>query len=352
MSAMTKKKSYILAELTKDLAVTLQGDPNCQVDGVCSIQDSKPGCITFLAAQQYRSHLAQTQAAAVILTANDVPLCPVPAIITSNPSYIYAKIAAYFAREVVSKPGIHPTAVVGMECDIHPTASIGAHCYLGDRVRIGEYVRIGAHCTLEDDCHIGAHSVLDAKVTLYAGCQLGQRCHLASGVIIGCDGFGFAQHQGEWHKIPQLGVVCIGNDVDIGANTAIDRGAIGDTIIENGVKLDNLIQIGHNVRIGANTIISGCVAIAGSTIIGKNCMIGGASCFAGHLTVCDHVVITGMSSVTKSIREPGIYSSGIVGMVTNQEFRKNNARFHRLEQLAQRVKKLELNLKVFNERDE
>jgi UDP-3-O-[3-hydroxymyristoyl] glucosamine N-acyltransferase len=180
---------------------------------------------------------------------------------------------------------------------------------------------------------------------------MGRRCRIASGVVIGSDGFGFAYQSGVWHKVPQLGSVAIGDDVDIGANTTIDRGAVENTVIEDGVKLDNLIQVGHNVRIGAHTVIAGCVGIAGSTIIGKYCMIGGASNFAGHLSVADKVIITGMTAVTKSITEPGMYSSGIVGAVPNHEFLKNNARFHRLENLMQRVKELEAAVKSMTERE-
>ncbi len=203
-----------------------------------------------------------------------------------------------------------------------------------------------------DHVEIGEETQLDARVTIYHKVKIGKRTRIASGAVIGSDGFGFAKQKGVWHKVPQLGSVIIGDDVDIGANTTIDRGAVENTKIANGVKLDNLIQVGHNVMIGENTIIAGCVAIAGSTVIGKNCMIGGATCFAGHITICDNVMITGMTAVTKSIREPGIYSSGIVGAVSNLEFRKNNARFHRLEHLMQRVKNLESALKDLTKRNE
>ncbi len=278
--------------------------------------------------------------------------CAVNAVISRDPYYTYAKIAAFFADEAqVQSAFVHPSAVIGKDCDIHPTAHIGPFCVLGDQVKIGADVVLDASVRVGDYCEIGAGSRIDANVSIYHRVKIGQRARIASGVTIGGDGFGFANHKGVWHKVPQLGSVRIGDDVDIGANTSIDRGAIDDTVLENGVKLDNLIQVAHNVHIGAHSIIAGCVAIAGSVTIGKNCMIGGGSCFAGHITLCDNTMITGMTAVTKSITEPGIYSSGIVGAVPNHEFRKNNARFHRLENLMQKVKQMEAELKALKERN-
>lgn len=348
----SKKSQYTLAELVEGLDVTIQGDTNSLIYGVSPIQQATPGHITFLTNTRYRQYLANTQASAVILQEADAALCPVTAVISRNPYYTYAKIAAFFADEVaVSPPGVHATSLVGNTSLIDASASIGPHCVIGEHVKIGAQVVIAAGCVIADGVEIAEATQLDANVTLYHKVKIGKRSRIASGVVIGCDGFGFANQKGVWHKVPQLGSVVIGDDVDIGANTTIDRGAVENTVIENGVKLDNLIQVGHNVIIGANTIIAGCVAIAGSTIIGKNCMIGGATCFAGHLSVCDNAMITGMSAVTKSIREPGIYSSGIVGVVPNDEFRKNNARFHRLGNLMERVKSLESALKELTERN-
>ncbi len=335
--------SYTLAELTKDLEVTLQGDENCLISGICPLQQSLPGHITFLTNSLYRKYLPTTKAAAVILSEADAAACSTNAVISRNPYFTYAKIADYFAVKPAIIAGIHPSVVLGADCEIDPSVSIGPHCVLGNGVRLGPDVVIGPGCIIGDACVIDEGSRLDARVTLYHQVTIGKRTMLSSGVVVGSDGFGFAKQQG-WHKVPQLGAVVIGDDVDIGANTTIDRGAVENTVLENGVKLDNLIQVGHNVRIGAHTIIAGCVAIAGSTVIGKNCMIGGATCIAGHLVICDSAMITGMSAVTKSIREPGVYSSGIVGVVPNEEFRKNNARFHRLGNLMQRVKALEANL--------
>lgn len=344
---VSASKAYKLSALISDVAeeVILRGDPDCLITGISPIQDSITGHITFLSNSLYRKYLLNTKASAVILSKEDAEHCPVTAVISTNPYFVYAKIAGYFVEENDVGKKIHETAVVGEECEIDPTASVGPHCVLGKKVKLAAHTILGPGCVLGDYVQVGAYTRLDAKVILYHRVKIGNRTRIASGVVIGSDGFGFANKDHVWHKVPQLGSVEIGNDVDIGANTTIDRGAVGNTIVEDGVKLDNLIQIGHNVQIGENTIIAGCVAISGSTHIGKNCMIGGATCFAGHITISDHTMITGMTAVTKSIRDPGIYSSGIVGAVPNHEFRKNNARFHRLENLIQRVKALESKLK-------
>jgi UDP-3-O-[3-hydroxymyristoyl] glucosamine N-acyltransferase len=336
---------YKLADLIEGLDVELKGDPNCLITGVCPIQQAKQGHITFLTNSTYRKYLATTQASAVILSEADAASCQVNTIISRNPYYTYSKIASYFADTTTLDVGIHSSAVIGEQSQIDPSAIIGANCVIGHRVKIAANVVIGPLCHIADDVEINESTILDTNVTIYHKVIIGKRSRITSGAVIGSDGFGFANQKGVWHKVPQLGSVHIGDDVDIGANTTIDRGAIDNTVIANGVKLDNLIQVGHNVMIGENTIIAGCVAIAGSTVIGKNCMIGGKTSFAGHIVIGDHVMITGMTAVTKSIQEPGIYSSGIVGAVPNKEFRKNNARFHRLENLIERVKTLETLIK-------
>ena len=347
---MLNQKEYKLSELVKGLDVTIKGDPDCKITGVSPVQKAQPGHITFLTNSQYRKYLPLTNAAAVILGDKDAAECNVNAVISPNPYFIYAKVASYFdTAPTPEATGVHASVVTGSGCEIDPAATIGANSVVGKHVKIAAGAMIGPGCVLGDNVEIGADTYLDANVTLYHGVKIGKRCHISSGVVIGSDGFGFAMQKGVWHKVPQLGSVVIGNDVDIGAGTTIDRGAVEDTIIEDGVKLDNLIQVGHNVKIGAHSVVAGCVGIAGSTNIGKHCMIGGAANFAGHLTVADQVMITGMTAVTKSIREPGLYSSGIVGAVPNHEFLKNNARFHRLESLMQRVKALETALKEVTE---
>lgn len=344
-------KRYKISELIRDLEVTVKGNLDCEITSVSILQDATPGHISFLTNPLYRKFLAETKASAVILSANEaLEEASFTQVITQNPHYIYAKIAEYFAEAPIEAAGVHASAVIGKDCQIDPSASVGSNCVIGDQVKIGAHAIIGAGSVIGAGVEIANDVFLAANVTLYYNVKIGERTRIASGAVIGSDGFGFANQQGAWHTVPQLGTVIIGKQVDIGANTTIDRGAIGDTIIEDGVKLDNLIQVGHNVRIGAHSIVAGCVAIAGSTVIGKHCMIGGASCFAGHITIADKVMITGMTAVTKSITEPGLYSSGIVGAVPNQEFRKNNARFHRLENLMQRVKNLESALKEFKER--
>lgn len=338
------KKEYTLAELTDGLDVDIQGDSDCLISGVSTIQNSRPGCITFLVNPLYKKYLDNTEAAAVILSPGDADSCPVNAIVTRNPYYVYAKIASFFDKRSLAAIGIHATAVVGSDCKIDKTASIGPHCVIGDNVKIGAHVSLGPACIVGDHSEIDESSRLDANVTLYHHIIVGKRVFISSGTVVGSDGFGIAKEKGQWHKVPQLGRVIIKDDVEIGSNCSIDRGAIEDTIIERGVKLDNLIQVGHNVQIGENTAVAGCVGIAGSAVIGKNCLIGGGAGVNGHITIADDVVITGFTATTKSIREPGIYSSGVGGLVTNLEWRKNSARLHRLDQLIQRVKDLESSL--------
>lgn len=339
------KNQYTLAQLIQGLEVTLKGDANCVISGVSPIQQSQSGHISFLNNPLYRKYLVDTKASAVILSPEEAEACPVNAIVTTNPYYVYSQIARFFDLQSAKQSGIHASAVIGKDCHIAESVSVGANVVIADNVTLASGVSIAANCSIGQGVIIGENSQLDANVIIYHGVKIGKRARIMSGAVIGGDGFGFANKAGQWHKVPQLGSVNIGDDVDVGANTTIDRGALEDTIIEDGVKLDNLVQIGHNVRIGAHTVIAGCVGVAGSTTIGKYCMIGGAACFAGHISVADKVIVTGMTAVTKSITEPGMYSSGIVGAIPTMEFRKNNARFHRLGQLMDKVKALEASVK-------
>lgn len=341
------KPQYKLADLITGLDVTLKGDPDCVITGVGTIQNSETGQITFLTNPLYRKHLANTQASAVILSEADAEHCGVNAIISRNPYYVYAKIAGYFDEVIQDKKtGIHPKAVIGEYTQIDPAAIISANCVIGNHVIIGAHAVIGEGTVIGDYAVIDESARLDANVTIYHHVKIGKRSYISSGAVIGSDGFGFANQKGVWHKVPQLGSVIIGDDVDIGANTTIDRGALEDTVIGNGVKLDNQIQIGHNVVIGENTIIAGCTGIAGSTTIGKNCMIGGRANIIGHITICDNVVITATTGVRKSITEPGMYSAGIgAGAVPSKEFKKTHARFSRFEKLYERVQVIETLLK-------
>jgi UDP-3-O-[3-hydroxymyristoyl] glucosamine N-acyltransferase len=347
MTAKMQKKHYTLAELTAGMdEVTIKGDPECIITGVGTIQNAKPGQIAFLMNPLYKKFLDQTAATAVILTQSDSADCNVNCIISRDPYYTYARIAIFFEDKPVPAAGIHSTVVTGEGTVIHKDVSIGPYTVIGAGVKIGANVTIGAHCVIGDNVSIAANTRLDSNITIYYGVRIGARVQIESGTVIGGDGFGLAKHKGVWQKIPQLGSVVIEDDVEIGANCSIDRGAIEDTVIERSVKLDNLVQVGHNVRVGENTAIAGCVGIAGSAVIGKNCLIGGATGINGHITITDNVVVTGMTAVTKSIKVPGIYSSGVGGLVTNLEWRKNSARFHRLDHLAQRVKVLEALLKI------
>lgn len=333
-----------LAELATLLSATVQGDPSCVISGVATLQTAHAGQVSFLDNVRYRKYLANTQASAVILTPDEARGCPVHALITDNPYLGYAKVARLFEQVPKAAPGIHPSAVIGEDCQIDPSASIGPLCVIGSHVVIGQQAIIGAGSVVGDHCRIGSHTRLWSRVTLYHDVHLGQRVIIHSGAVIGSDGFGIARDRTGWHKVPQLGGVRLGDDVEIGANTTIDRGAIGHTVVEEGAKLDNQIQVAHNVHIGAHTAIAGCVGISGSTKIGRNCMIGGGTCIAGHLEIADGVIITGMAMVMSSLIQAGLYSSGI-GVQPNRVWRKNAARFRQLDEIARRLHTLETSMK-------
>jgi UDP-3-O-[3-hydroxymyristoyl] glucosamine N-acyltransferase len=318
---------------------TLQGDPDLRVTHVATLERADPQSVTFLANPRYRRFLAQTRAGAVILDEKFAAQSPVAAFITSNPYALYARIATVLHPAPAVIAGRHPSAIVDPSATIDPSASIGALAVIGARAHIGPRCSVGPGCVLLDDVKLGADTRLVASVTLCNSVVVGERCLMHPGVVIGGDGFGLAPSEGEWLKVPQVGGVRIGDDVEIGASTTVDRGAIDDTVIENGVKLDNQIQIGHNVRIGAHTAIAGCSGVSGSTTIGARCMLGGMVGVAGHLTICDDVVVTGRSFVNSNIRKPGYYSGGITVDETTR-FRKNAARFHRLDELARQVRRL------------
>lgn len=337
-------KHYTLARLATLLCADLKGDPDTVVSGIGPLVSATAGQLSFLDNPKYRKHLAQTEASAVIVAPIDAESCPVNALIMDKPYVGFARAAGLFASLPVPVVGIHPQAVIGHQCQIDETASIGPYCVVGDNVTIGSGTVLSAGCHVGDGSQIGNDCHLWPHVTLYYRVKLGQRVVIHSGAVIGSDGFGMANDQGKWVKIPQLGGVQIGNDVEIGANTTIDRGALGDTIIDEGVKLDNQIQIGHNVHIGAHTAIAGGVGISGSVVIGRHCVIAGKAAFAGHITVADGTIITGMTSVTKSITEPGIYSSGTV-VEPNRSWKKNAVRFRHLDTLFRRIEDLEQQLR-------
>ena len=329
-----------LAELAQATAGQVHGDDKCPIRRVAALEQAQAGDIAFLANARYRRFLPTTRASAVILGADDVTECPVHALVVRDPYVAYARIAALLNPEPEVVPGVHPSAVIDASADIANSASIGAQCVIGARTIIGAKCVIGAGSVIGQDCVIGAHSRLVARVTIGDQSLIGDRVLLHSGVVIGSDGFGQANDGGVWIKVPQLGRVVIEADVEVGANTTIDRGALGDTHIQQGVKLDNLIQVAHNVIIGAHTAIAGCVGIAGSTKIGKHCAIGGGVGILGHLEIVDGVHVTAMSLVTKSILAPGVYSSG-TPLQTNAKWHRNFVRFKTLDELAKRVAALE-----------
>ncbi len=323
-------QEFTLGELAVRFGLTLRGEPELKVRSVAPLSHAESGSMSFLANSRYRRQLATTQATAVLVSAEDAAHCPVAALIHPNPYLAYARIAALMHPVLSPAPGIHPGAVVSGRARIAASASIGPLVVVEDDAEIGERVLLGPGCIVQRGVRIGADSVLVSRVNLYPRVSLGQRCILHAGAVVGADGFGFAQNAGTWVKVPQVGSVRIGDDVEIGANTTIDRGAIDDTVVEDGVKLDNQIQVGHNVVIGAHTAIAACTGISGSTTIGQRCMIGGMVGFAGHLTIADDVVVTGCSLVSASIKKPGSYSSGMPTVETRL-WRRMVAHLRRLD---------------------
>ena len=330
MAALTLKE---IVERLGGEAVGEVGEP---LIGVATLDSAGPRHIASLSNPKYRSRLASTGAGAVILGPGDRDAASIPHIVTDNPYAYYARTVLLFNPEPVPSPGVHPTAVVDPKAQVAPSAEVGPCAVIGAGSSIGDGVRIGAGSVIGARVAIGAGTRLHARVAIYDGCTIGERCVLHSGAVIGADGFGMARAEGRWIKIPQVGGVAIGDDVEIGANTCIDRGALDDTVIEEGVKLDNQIQVGHNCRIGAHTVIAGCTGISGSVTIGKHCMIGGGVGLVGHISICDHVTISGMTLITKSITKPGTYTSGLPFMA-HADWLKNAAHLRRIDELAARL---------------
>jgi len=303
--------SISLGELAVLFGCELRGDPDTLIDHVAPLSAAGPGALSFLANPRLAPQLSSTRASAVVLDRRQLDICPVAALVASNPHALFARIAAVIYPLPAVRPGVHPSAVIDAGAQIDASAEVGANTVIAAGAVIGARCFIGPACVIEAGVNIGVDSRLVARVTLLHGVQVGARALILPGAVIGADGFGFAREADRWLRVPQIGTVRIGDDVEIGANTTIDRGAINDTIIADGVKLDNLIQIAHNAQIGAHTAIAACTGVSGSTRIGARCMIGGGVGFAGHIDICDDVVITGMAMVTHSLREPGVYSSGL-----------------------------------------
>jgi len=332
--------AYRLGDLAERLGAELRGDADSEVVRVAQLQSAAPGSISFLANSKYLKHLAATRASAVIVSPELADKSPVDVLISDNPYLCYALAADILHPKPAFQAGIHHSSVIAEETSIAEDVWIGPFTVIEAGSRIAPGVFIGPGCVIGAGSSIGRDSRLVAKITLCARAQLGERVLIHPGVVIGADGFGLANDHGKWIKIPQLGSVVIGNDVEIGANTTIDCGTIQDTIIADGVKLDNQIQIGHNVEIGENTAIAGCAGIAGSTKVGKNCTLGGAVGVAGHLEIGDDVHFSGLTPVTRSFTQPGHYS-GNLPAVSNSEWRKSVAHIRRMSDMMQRLKTLE-----------
>ncbi|MGH8298385.1 MAG: UDP-3-O-(3-hydroxymyristoyl)glucosamine N-acyltransferase [Steroidobacteraceae bacterium] len=340
-----------LGELAARFGCELRGDPAVRVDHVATLAQADSTSLAFIANPRYRQQLATTGAAAVVLDAASAPDCATAALVCENPHATYARIAAVLHPPPAAPPGMHPSAVIAPGARIDPSAHVGALSVIAEGAIVGPRVFIGPQCLVEAGATIREDVCLTARVTVCIRVEIGARTVVQPGAVIGGDGFGFAQERGRWIKVPQTGTVRVGPDVEIGANTTIDRGAIEDTVIEEGVKLDNLIMIAHNVRVGAHSALAACVGVSGSTAIGRRCMIGGQVGIGGHLTIADDVIITGCTMVSHSIPRPGVYSGGIP-LEEAHVWRRLVARFKRIDSLATRLRALERNTSRGSDQEE
>jgi len=338
------KRDYSLADIAEFLGAELRGDGSARIAGLNTLEHAGPGELAFLANPKYAGQLSETRAEAVILSSDQAAAAPVSCLIMSNPYLGYAKISAWFTTASCQGVGIHPSAV------IHANAMVKDDVYIGPNAVVESGAKIESGCSIGANCFIGADSVLGencqlaANVSIYHDVVLGSRVLVHSGAVIGADGFGFAPNgQGGWQKIHQIGGVRLGDDVEVGACTTIDRGALGDTLIGNMVIIDNHVQIAHNCVIGDNTAMAAFSAIAGSSVLGRNCILGGNACVVGHVQICDNVMLTAKTLATKSISQPGSYSSIVTPLMTTAEWRKNSVRIGQLDSMAKRIKAVESN---------
>jgi UDP-3-O-[3-hydroxymyristoyl] glucosamine N-acyltransferase len=336
-------RSFPLGELAARLGAELAGDGGCAITGLGTLEDGGPGDIAFLANPRYRRHLSETRVSAVLLRQEDRDACRTGALVCKDPYLAYARVAALLYPEPTVAGGVHASAIVAPGATVDPTAWIGPAAVIEEQARIGPRAFFGRGCILGRGTVVGADCRLVARVTVCHDCVLGERCLVHPGAVIGSDGFGQANDGGRWVKVPQLGRVVVGDDVEVGANTTIDRGSLRDTVIGDGVRLDNLIQIAHNVEVGDHTAMAAFAGVSGSTRIGRHCTLAGASGLVGHISLADNVHVSGMTMVTHSITEPGVYS-GNVPAIPNREWRKNIARFNHLDEIARRVRALEAGL--------
>jgi len=338
---------FSLGDIAAELGGELIGDAAVRITRIEPLETAGSGAISFLSNPRYAAQLASTRAACVIVAESmrDAALARGAAIVVPDPYLYFARLTRWWAARTrrPAAPGVHPSAVVHPSASIADGVSVGPLAVIEQGVHLGAGVVVGPHCSIGEGTRIGEQTRLAARVSIAAGCTIGARCIVHSGVVIGADGFGFAPNQGRWEKIEQLGGVRIGDDVEIGANTCIDRGALGDTVIDDGVKLDNLIQVGHNVQIGKHTAMAGCVGIAGSARIGAHCTVGGAAGIAGHITIADHVHIGPMAIVSHSITKPGHYS-GVFPIDDNAAWLKNAAAVRQLSAMRERLRALEKRL--------
>ena len=336
----SEKAVWTLKEIADAIGAEIQGDATVEINSIGTLQNAQPGQLSFFANPVYLSLLAQCKASAVLVSRQHAQECQTNALIMDNPYLGYARASHLFKPSLKGSGNIHPTAVVSASARIGPGVTIGPHVVIEDEVEIAAGVSIAANAYIGAHSKIGAHSLIYANVSIYHNVEIGERGILHSGCVIGADGFGFAADNGQWQKIAQLGGVRIGHDVEIGAGTTIDRGAIEDTQLGDGVIIDNQVQIAHNVVVGNHTAIAGCTAIAGSSVIGECCTIAGAVGIVGHIEITDHVHVTAMSLVTKSIKKSGSYSSG-TGLMESGKWRKNVVRFRQLNSIASKLQALE-----------
>ncbi len=337
------QQTYTLGDIVARFGGEVLGDARVRVSQVASLETARAEQISFFTGSRFQKQLDASAAGAVIVGANARDATQKPRIVSNNPYAYFARVSALLNPEPTGIPGIHATAVVEEGAVIAASASIGPFVHIGRNAKIAEAAVIGAGCAIGADSEIGAATRLYPRVVVYHQCVIGERVIIHSGAVIGADGFGLAHEEGRWLKIPQIGRVVIGDDVEIGANTTIDRGALEDTVIEEGVKLDNQIQVAHNVRIGAHSAMAGCVGIAGSARIGRNCTVGGAGMILGHLQIADNVSVSSGTLITKSITKPGAYTSAMP-FSTHEQWLKNAAHLRHLDGMAEKIRVLEQKL--------
>jgi UDP-3-O-[3-hydroxymyristoyl] glucosamine N-acyltransferase len=344
----------IVQALAADFQAQLIGPADLPIRSLAPLESAGPDELSFLSHPKYQSLLAASRAACVIVSPQMQvsALSRGPAIVVDRPYLYFARVTQLWKRKHAGAPptGVHPSAFVHARAKVDPSASVGPFAVIEAGAVVSEGAHIGPHSVVAQDVFIGAHTTLAARVTVTAGCRIGQRGLFHPGVVIGADGFGFAPDAGRWEKMEQLGAVLIGDDVEMGANTCVDRGALGDTVIGDGVKLDNLVQIGHNVQVGAHTAMAGCVGVAGSARIGAHCSIGGGAIVLGHLSLADGVHVSAASVVTRSISQPGLYT-GLFPIDDNASWEKNAATLKQLHGLRDRIKRLEGRLSPIKDQD-